>query len=127
MRRFLVPSGGLLKPCGVTERHEMILVTGVDLNPRSALIPRKLLILRYAKTAQLAETAILFYTFLTLPVLERGYRTVLSYVAAILAFSRSCSGSLSFTPGNNVDSIRTCCALKTSAWRLLSADLYGWL
>ena len=36
---------------------------GVDLNPRCALIPRKLLILRYAQTAQVAETAILSYTF----------------------------------------------------------------
>ncbi len=84
MRRFLVPSGGLLKPCGVTERHEMILVTEVDLNPRSALITRKLLILRYAKKAQLAETAILSYTFLTLPVLERAteqfFRTSLRFL-----------------------------------------------
>lgn len=39
---------------------------GVDLNPSAALIPFKLLILRYAKLAQLAKTANLSYTFLTL-------------------------------------------------------------
>ena len=39
---------------------------GVDLNPSPALIPRKLLIPRYAKTAQLAKKANLFYTFFTL-------------------------------------------------------------
>jgi hypothetical protein len=36
------------------------------LNPRSALIPLKLLILQYAKLAQLAKAANLSYTFLTL-------------------------------------------------------------
>ena len=38
----------------------------MDLNHRSALIPRKLLIPRYAKTAQSAKKANLFYTFFTL-------------------------------------------------------------
>jgi hypothetical protein len=42
----------------------------VDLNPSPALILRKLLILQYAKLAQLAQTAILSYTFLTLFVFE---------------------------------------------------------
>jgi hypothetical protein len=41
---------------------------GVDLNPSPALILRKLLILQYAKLAQLAQTANLSYTFLTLSV-----------------------------------------------------------
>jgi hypothetical protein len=39
---------------------------GVDLNPGPALIPRKLLIPRYAKTAQPAKKANLSYTFFTL-------------------------------------------------------------
>jgi hypothetical protein len=39
---------------------------GVDLNPSPALIPFKVLILRCAKLAQLAKTANLSYTFLTL-------------------------------------------------------------
>jgi hypothetical protein len=52
---------------------------GVDLNPSSALIPRKLLIPRYAKTAQLVEKANLFYTFFTLCLL-----------LAHLAAARSC-------------------------------------
>ena len=39
---------------------------GVDLNHSPALIPRKLLIPRYAKAAQWARKANLFYTFLTL-------------------------------------------------------------
>jgi len=44
---------------------------GVDLFPSPALIPRKLLIRRYAKLAQLAKKAILSYTFFTLSVLSR--------------------------------------------------------
>jgi hypothetical protein len=43
----------------------------VDLNPSSALIPLKLLILQYAKLAQLAKKAILSYTFLTHCLLTR--------------------------------------------------------
>src|SRR5215469_7915055 len=46
---------------------------GVDLNPRAVLILRKLLILRYAKLAQMARTANLSYTFLTLcPIVDRS-------------------------------------------------------
>jgi hypothetical protein len=52
-----------LKDLGVRLRSGS-LVAGVDLNP--ALIPRKLLILQYAKLAQLAKTANLSYTFPTL-------------------------------------------------------------
>jgi hypothetical protein len=39
---------------------------GVDLNPRSALIPLKLLILQYAKSAKTAKKANLSYNFPTL-------------------------------------------------------------
>jgi hypothetical protein len=52
--------------------HWLTWCTGEDLNPSPALIPRKLLILRYAKLAQLAKAANLSYTFLTLRLLMRA-------------------------------------------------------
>ena len=48
----------------------MELVAGVDLNSSPAFIPRNLLILQEAKTAKVAQTAVLFYIFLTLFVFQ---------------------------------------------------------
>jgi hypothetical protein len=44
---------------------------GVDLSPSAALIPFKLLILRYAKLAQMAKTANLSYTLTFNPAMTR--------------------------------------------------------
>jgi len=98
---------------------------GVDLNPRSALIPRKLLILRYAQSAKLAQKAIPFYIFFTLSVLERATEQVSAFRCCFCLFMLSRRASLSVTQENNVDSIRTCCALQTRARRLLTATLHG--
>jgi hypothetical protein len=56
----------MLKGLPADQASNPIWLRGVDLNPSPALIPRKLLIPRYAKTAQSAKKANLFYTFFTL-------------------------------------------------------------
>jgi hypothetical protein len=79
---------------------------GVDLNPSPALIPRKLLILRYAKTAQSAKKANLFYTFFTLAFGASCQVSHYRLCRRLLAFPRNC-GRASFGSFSALETIRS--------------------
>jgi hypothetical protein len=72
-----------------------VTLRGVDLNPR-ALIPRKLLILQYAKLAQMAKKANLSYDFPTLSMKPASLLLPLKPLSRLSAPSNGLSVSTFF-------------------------------
>src|SRR6478735_2245377 len=68
---------------GIIDRESSL--RRVDLNPSAALIPFKLLILRYAKLAQLAKTANLSYTLTFNPAMTRDlHSAAVPFITTVL-------------------------------------------
>jgi len=72
----------------------------VDLNSSTALIPFKLLILRYAKLAQLAQTANLSYTLTFNPAMTRdSHSAAVPFITTVFVPSQDApSASELFSP-----------------------------